>query len=113
MPVQHSGEKSCSDSVLELVFGREPVEVVLKAEHSAVWRSRSKRGQCPTLDLFLQSLDGGQGGHEQGAEGQVPNSNTVEQVQLAAFMLVMQPCINATLSTAVPECRSISQSRTD
>ena len=101
--MQNSGQKGRSDCVLELIFSREPVKMVLKAEHSAVWRSRGERGQGPTLDLFLQGLDGGQGCHEQGAEGQVSNSNAVEQIELAAFMLVVQPSITATLSTAVPK----------
>ena len=87
--MQHSGEKCCSDCILELVFNWEPVKMVLKAEHSGVWSSRGERGQSPTLDLLLQGLDGGQGCHEQSAEGQVPNSNAMEQIQLATFVLVM------------------------
>ena len=75
--------------------------MVLEAEHPAVRRSSGESGQGPTLDLFLQSLGSGQGGHQQRAEGQVTNSNAVEQVQLAAFMLVMQPGVSAARAAAI------------
>ena len=75
--------------------------MVLEAEHPAVRRSSGESGQGPTLDLFLQSLGSGQGGHQQRAEGQVANSNAVEQVQLATFMLMMQPGVSAARAAAI------------
>ena len=62
--MEDCGEKSSGDSVLELIFCWQSVKVVLKTKHPAVGGPGSKRWQSSTLDLFLYSLDVGQGCHK-------------------------------------------------
>ena len=100
--MEDCGEKSSGDSVLELIFCWQSVKVVLKTKHPAVGGPRSKRWQSSTLDLFLYSLDTGQGCHKNCSQSQVTNANTVQQVQVTTFMLVVEPCITATLGTTIP-----------
>ena len=104
--MEDSGEKSSGDSVLELIFCWQSVKVVLKTKYSAIWGPRSKRWQRSTLNLFLYSLDTGQGCHKKRSQSQVTNANTVQQVQVTTFMLVVEPCITATLGTTIPEDHS-------
>ena len=101
--MEDSGEKSSGDSVLELIFCWQSVKVVLKTKYSAIWGPRSKRWQRSTLDLFLYSLDTGQVCHKKGSQSQVTNANAVQQVQVTTLMLVVEPCITATLGTTIPE----------
>ena len=106
--MEDCGEKSSGDSVLELIFCWQSVKVVLKPKHPTVWGPRSKRWQSSTLDLFLYSLDTGQGCHKNCSQSQVTNANTVQQVQVTTFMLVVEPCITATLGTTIPKDHSFT-----